>query len=92
MHSLNKRSAADVCSTATSKVGVHQPPATHQDEAAGAQVVHALVILPLVEQAADLVDPALTGVALHPVLLDLIVVLLLLQICLAHHARLQDTK
>ena len=44
-------------------------------QAHGADVGHVVVVAPLVEQAADLVHPALAVVALHPALLRLLVVL-----------------
>ena len=52
------------------------------EQAHGADVGGLLLIAPLVEQAADLVHPALAHVALHPPFLRLLVVLPLLQLIL----------
>ncbi len=52
------------------------------EQAHGADVGRLLLVAPLVEQAADLVHPALAHVALHPPLLRLLVVLPLLQLVL----------
>ena len=46
-------------------------------EADGAEVGHLILVPALVEEAADLMHPALTLVASHPVLLDFVLVLLL---------------
>lgn len=46
-------------------------------QALGAQVVCLVVVLALVEQAADHVHPVQAAVALHPALLDLLLVLAL---------------
>ena len=55
------------------------PALESRQQAAGAQVVGVVAVPPLVEHAADLVHPALAMVTLHPVLVDLLLVLLLLE-------------
>mmetsp|Transcript_8064 Transcript_8064/g.23948 ORF Transcript_8064/g.23948 Transcript_8064/m.23948 type:complete len:485 (-) Transcript_8064:1904-3358(-) len=52
---------------------LHQP----LPQARRALVRHVLVVAPLVEEAADLVDPALAVIALHPAFLHLLIILLL---------------
>ena len=52
-------------------------------QAVWTEVVHVQVVASLVEQPAHLVHPHLTVVALHPRLFNLLVVLLLLEVCLA---------
>lgn len=61
-------------------------------QAVRAKVVHVLVVATLVEQATDLMYPCLTGITLHPALLNLIIILLLLQLRLAHISPLRPLK
>ena len=55
-------------------------------EAHGADVGRLLLVAPLVEEAADLVHPAVAHVALHPPLLCLLIILPLFQLILRHES------